>query len=386
MAQITISVKRVTSLLKYLRGGRGLGEYKGGMQVILQIWERNAESNLVEILPLMGGRSEVTFDIPKRFYGSPVILFGAELEPNDLFFQLRTTFSISKHGHWLLRTPTGTPGPTRHVKKLTIAFVDDWTNALMRLQQELEADGQDHERLLRNIGFLNLNSFDKAYWQRFFSDPAGGWIGQRLSEFVNIDRIDASVAFKSDRLEVNQTLRKPNGGRFGRAKFDYKYGPARVGAGMVGGGTGQSASAWTWLTGLDVEPLDIKFSRPGLKALSPSNRETLEENFQSQFQQTGGNGLNRAFRAEASSITALWPELKRLSTPGRRSGLTDQLTVFQRRFAHRVRKKVMYPGGRTAWVSVACHRPMHAGAIETVVTDPPMGGLVPSSRRTQKQK
>ena len=172
MAQITITIKRVTSLLKYLRGGRGLSVYKGGMQVILQIWENNTGHVLVETLPVNGDRTEVTFDIPRKFYGSPMILFGAELEPNDLFFQLTTTFRLSKYGDWLLRTPR-LPGPTRRMKKLTIAFVDDWTNALLQLQRELEAENQDHERILRSIRFLRLTSFDKAYWQSFFSDRPG---------------------------------------------------------------------------------------------------------------------------------------------------------------------------------------------------------------------
>lgn len=376
MARITFTVKRVTSLLKYLRRGRGLSNYQGGLEIVLRV-SGGRNDALVGTLPLMRGGSQVSVDIPPEYYGNRIIVHGSERNHGDLIFQLDTTFLINEDGEWIVEPTPGRPDPVRRVKTLTIAFVDDWTEALRRLQQELEAEGADHQGLLNAVELLRLESFDRAFWQERFSLPSPSWAGQALSEIVNSDHINATVTMNPDMLKVDMDMRKPGGGRFGRAKFDFKLIPDRVDT-PVTVDYDLDESTWKRIRVWEAARLDIKFSRPGLNSVTSANKQALETFFDQQFRQGAEDVARVAIGEEWTNIQNLWPTLKNLAPTGRRNLLPDALTLYRRSIARRVRKKVRPPGGAEVWSSVHCYRPRLAGAIETLVTDPAFGVLSPS--------
>lgn len=395
MARIAIRVKRVTSLFKFLRYGRGLADYTGGMEVIL--FRRWPDRALIDTLPLMRGGSAVSFDLPPEFNNSiRVHIFGSELNQGDLFFELGTRFQTTSESELFVE---GLPGrdPTVRLTGLTIAFVDDWIEALSRLQQELEADAGDHQSLLSIMQIEPHSLYDKAAWQNMFSTGTRPWTGVGLSNIIDADRVDGTVVMHRDGLKVDMALRKPNGRRFGRAKFDFKLEPERVSTDViprvvwedpdVWGNFDQVDNSWRRISRWQVPPLEIDFSRPGLRGLPRADRDALNTFFQDHFAETLETLINRNLASGQTAIPTIWSQLKRFAPVHRRYLLPDDITVYQRSLGHRVRRKIMSPDGRVSWTSVPCYRPRLSSAIEILRTDPPARGqLVPAARRRRSRK
>ena len=112
---------------------------------------------------------------------------------------------------------------------------------------------------------------------------------------------------------------------------------------------------------------------------APANKRALEAFFEQQFRQGAEDVARIAIGEERTNIQNLWPTLKHLSPAGRRDLVPDALTLYRRNIARRVGKNVRVPGGRVVWSSVHCYGPRLAGAIETLVTDPPCGALIPAA-------
>ncbi len=366
MAQITIKVKRVASLLKYLRRGRGLEDYQGGVTLILRI--PGASPVPVGSLPLMRGGSQVTIDIPPEYYGRRIIVHGATPNERDLLFKLDTTFIITEDGNWIVEQFPGDRGPVRKVDSLTIALVDDWTDLLRRMQQDLEEEDQDRRALITLLKGLDLVSLDETFWQTIFAIPSPSFRGNAMLEIVNSDHATARLTFRPDRIEVELDMRKPGGGRFGRARFDYFLRPVRNES-EVRIFADQPDSRFTSIGVWEADPLTIDFSRPGLNSVSGSNQAALSELFSDLFSESEAF-IRTGLGDNLAAIQDAWPALRDIATPARRSLLPDALTIYRAGIKATVRKKISPFAGQEQWFDVRCYRPRLVSAIETLVVEP----------------
>ncbi len=359
MARITVTVKRVTSLLKFLRNGRGLGKYRGGLEVVLHFSPQTA----VGTLPVHHGGTEVSIDIPPERYGNAFVIWGSEPNQGDMIFRLNTIFNTTENGDLIGDPLLPEERPARRVAKLTIAVVQDWTDTLRRMQEELEKEAGADGGLSDTIESLGLRSFDRSFWQEFFAVPARSWFSDDLQEIVNCDHIIPRLSFLHDRIKADLDMRKPGGGRFGRARFDHMLVQRRSNS-FVGGDIWQTTDRWSHA------PFDIKFTRPGLNAVSSANQAALTELFTERF----GEGSTEAVQAETlqdgTAIEELWPTLRNVAPPNRSPLLPERLWLQHPGFASKIRQRVNNAMVGEGWVTASCHRPRITSAIETLVTAP----------------
>ncbi len=373
-----MTVKRVRSLLKFLRTGRGLGKYKGGMEVVLRVSGGPTDA-VFGTLPILHGGTEVSIDIPPVSYQQRIHVHGARPNHGDMLFQLDTTFMITEDGEWIVEPPFQSNEPIRRVRNLTIAVVEDWTDLLRRMQEELEQEDRDNRSLIEAIEGLDLKPFDSSFWFDLFTVPVRSWFSIDMLELVNCDHINPRLKFLRDRITADLDMRKPGGGRFGRAKFDFVMLPERIGT-PVTFDYALEESTWQRIGVWNHAPLDIDFSRPGLNAVTAANQEALTEMFAERFGVGAEDILRIDTAANEAAIRNFWATLREVIPLGRRPSLPEFLNLFRGPFASRVRQKIDHPAARNKWTNTACYRPRLTSSIETIVTDPPMP--IRNSRRT----
>lgn len=379
MARITITVKRVRSLLKFLRNGRGLEKYRGGLEVILRMADADTPPPF-GTLPLQHGDQKVSIDVPPDLYERRFLVYGSEPNHGNVLFRLPTSVMISEDGEWTTSWAYVRRDPIRKVRKLTIAVVTDWTDLLRRMQQELEAENEDNSALIATLERLNLRSFDRSFWHDAFTVPSPSWTSNNLLEIVNCDHIKPALTLRPDRIEANLDMRKPGGGRFGRAKFDVVFNPVSTDTSIFQETTDRQ-STWPSLRNWEHAPLDIDFSRPGLNAVTSANQTALTELFNQRFGDSSAQLINEELAANEDAILAVWPALRQIAPHLRRPLLPDTLELYTAHLAWRVRHKIDHPAAPDAWSDRSCLRPRLTSAFEILATNPPQP--IPRSRRSR---
>ncbi len=376
MTRITITVKRVRSLLKFLRHGRGLEKHRGGLEVILGTASGNPPPPF-GTLPLQHGDQTVSIDVPPDLYERRLLVYGSEPNHGDLLFRLDTSVMFSEDGEWTTSWSYVRRDPIRKIRKLTIAVVTDWTDLLRRMQQELEAENEDNSALIATLERLNLRSFDRSFWHDIFTVPSPSWTSNNLLEIVNCDHIKPSLTLRPDRIEANLDMRKPGGGRFGRAKFDVVFNPV-IAETSISQRKTDGQSTWQFLRNWEHAPLEIDFSRPGLNAVTSSNQTALTEIFNQRFSESSVQLMNEELAANEDAILEVWPTLRQIAPQFRRPLLPDTLSLYAASPAMRVRHKINHPAAADAWSDRSCLRPRLTSAFGILATNPPLP--IPRSR------
>jgi hypothetical protein len=376
LAEILIKLKSVSSLLDFLRRGRGTKKHQGGLEVILSFDGFDRESGswyfhppLVQTLPLLHAGSDIRFSIPQSYYGYGFRIHGASPTNRSLAFGLDTVFQISAEGNWIAQS-TSRKVPVRKIKSLVIGLVEDWTYTLLRLQEELEMEGADSSAPAEMLADLDLAPMDGEFWTRVFSIDQESWSGLSMSEIVNSDHADANVAIKHDRVKTTLDMRKPGGGRFGKAKFDFSM-DLRIGETdtiRLVDTNPPAYNGWHTAFGYDLDPPAFDFTRPGLNSVSRSNKSALSALFSETIIDNAVNGVEASIARDMASVESVWQDVRALAGPVRSRRLPPRLKLYRAGFTGRVRKKVQAFPTHIVWTNATCYRPRISGCVEVQTT------------------